>query len=90
MSSRLNFAVQVSVGASLVGDDRIEIRPGHDNEVPFLQPHVGIEIRGEKPARFIALDASDEHQGLAGFLPLDLVNVQLVGGVGKVNQVLSF
>ena len=80
--------VHIAVGASLVQYDRIEIRPGNDDQVPLLQAHVGIEIGRQKTAGFISLDAPDEHERFSRVLPKYLINIQLIGGVGEIDKML--
>lgn len=80
------LAVHVSMGPALVGDDGIEVGAGHHNEVSPLQAHVRIEIGGEEAPRLVPLDPSDQEKGISRVLSVNLVDIQLIGGVGEMHH----
>ena len=58
--------VHVPMGPPVVQQDGIKVGPGDDYEVALFQGHIRIKVCRQKPSRFIALNAANEHQRLSG------------------------
>ena len=86
---RAESPIHIAIRAPLIEDNGVEIGPRDHNEIPFLKAHVGVEVGGEKTSRLVSLYPTYEHQGLSRFFSVNLVNVQLIGRVGEVDEVLS-
>jgi hypothetical protein len=84
------LTVHIFIDLATVQHDRIEIRPGNNDQIPLGQGHVCIQVGRHESSWFVSLYTSYQKKGFARLFTISPVDVEFVVGSFEKNLLGSF